>query len=114
MVVVINHDQVAELQVTGGGGSLGGDTLHGTAITEEGVRVVVDQVETWLVEDSTSVSLGNGQTDGVSEALTKRSGGNLDTRGIVSLGVTGGDGVDLLIEKSGNAALAHCNLWNSL
>jgi hypothetical protein len=42
------------------------------------------------------VSLGNGQTDGVGETLAKRTSGDLDTGGVVSLGVTGGDAVELL------------------
>ena len=99
MVVVVNHNKVAELQVTGGRGGLGGDTFHGATITEEAVGVVVDQVETGLVEDGGSVSLGDGETDGVTETLTERTGGDLDTGGVVGLGVTGGDAVDLLFRR---------------
>jgi hypothetical protein len=58
--------------------------------------VVVDKVKAGLVEDTSSVSLGNGQTDGVGETLAKRTSGDLDTGGVVSLGVTGGDAVELL------------------
>lgn len=96
MVVIIDGNEVAQLQVTSHGGSLGGDTLHGAAITEEGVGVVVDEVKAGLVEDTSGVSLGNGQTDGVGETLAERTSGDLDTGGVVSLGVTRSDAVDLL------------------
>lgn len=98
VVVIVDSDEVAELQVTGKRSSLGGNTLHGTAITEEGVGVVVDELEAGLVEDSAGVSLGNGKTNSVGETLTQRTGGDLNTRGIVGLGVTGGDAVKLLGE----------------
>jgi hypothetical protein len=42
------------------------------------------------------VGLGHGETDGVSETLAERTSGDLDTGGVVSLGVTGGDAVNLL------------------
>lgn len=60
VVVIVNHDKVAELQVTRSAGSLAGNTFHGTSITEETVCVVVDDIVARLVEDSGSVSLSNG------------------------------------------------------
>jgi hypothetical protein len=96
VVVIINGNQVAELQVTGHRGGLAGNTLHSTAITEEAVCVVVDQVIARLVEDGGGVSLSNGQTNSVGETLTQRTSGDLDTRGVVSLGVTGSDAINLL------------------
>jgi hypothetical protein len=96
VVIVVDGNQVAELKVTGHGGGLGGDTLHGAAITEESVGVVVEQLEAGLVVDTTGVGLGHGETDGVSETLAERTSGDLDTGGVVSLGVTGGDTVNLL------------------
>lgn len=96
MVVVVDGNQVAELQVTSHGGSLAGNTLHSTAITEEGVGEVVEQLVAGLVEDTTGVGLGNGQTNSVGETLAKRTSGDLNTGGVVGLGVTGGDAVELL------------------
>lgn len=58
--------------------SLGGDTLHSTSITEEGICVVVEEGETGLVELSGAVGLGNGETDGVGETLTERASGDLN------------------------------------
>jgi hypothetical protein len=94
VVVIVDGNEVSELQVTGSGGSLASNTLHGAAITEEHVDVVVDQLVAGLVEDGSSVLLSNGETDGIGETLTKRASSDLDTGG---LGVTGGDAVDLLL-----------------
>jgi hypothetical protein len=50
--------------------------------------VVVDKLEAVLVESSSSVSLGNGQTNSVGDTLTEGTSGNLDSGSVVSLGVT--------------------------
>jgi hypothetical protein len=99
VVVIIDGDEVAELQVTGSGGGLGGNTLHGATITEEGVGVVVDEVETGLVEGTSSLGLGHGKTNSVGETLTKRTSGDLNSGGVVSLGVTGGNAVNGLVSR---------------
>lgn len=99
VVVIVDGNEVSELQVTSHGCSLAGNTLHSTTITEEHVSVVVDQIEARLVEDSTGVRLSHGETDGIGETLAKRTSGHLNTRGIVSLGMTRCDAVDLLITK---------------
>lgn len=97
VVVVVDGNEVTELQVTGSGGGLGGDTLHGATITEEGVGVVVDKVEAGLVEGTSSLGLGHGKTNSVGETLTKRTSGDLNSGGVVGLGVTGSDAVNGLI-----------------
>ena len=74
---------------------LGSNTLLETSISEETVGEVVEDLETVLVVDGTHVSLGNGETDSVSDTLTEGTGGDLDTVSDTDLGVTGGDGVDL-------------------
>ena len=91
VVIIVNHDKVAELQVTGSGGSLRGNTLLGATITEEAVGVVVNQVVVWLVEDGGSVGLGDSETDSVGETLAKRTSGDLNTGCVMGLRVTGGD-----------------------
>jgi hypothetical protein len=58
--------------------------------------VVVDQLEAGLVEDASSMLLGNGQTDGIGETLTERASGDFNARSVVCFGVTRGDAVDLL------------------
>lgn len=59
--------------------------------------MVVEELVARLVEGGGSLGLSNGETDRVGETLAEGTGGDLDTRGIVGLGVTGGDAVDLLI-----------------
>lgn len=85
--------------MTGHGGSLAGNTLHSTAVTEEAVGVVVEEVIAGLVEGGTGLSLGNGETDGVGETLTERTSGDLNTGGVVSFGVTRGLAVELLLKS---------------
>ncbi len=96
MVVVVDADEVAELQVASSTGSLAGHTLHSTAIAEEDVCMVVEEVKARLVEQGARVSLCNGKSYSVREALTKRASGHLDTGRVVGFGVAGGDAVDLL------------------
>jgi hypothetical protein len=108
VVVIVDTNQVAKLKVTGHGGGLGGNTLHNTAITEEHVGVVVEQIEAGLVVDTTGVGLGHGETDGVGKTLAERTSGDLNTGGVVGLGVTGGDAVNLL-HKS--ATVCFAQLW---
>jgi hypothetical protein len=96
VVVVVDTDQLSELQVTSLGSGLRGNTLHSTSISEETVGVVVEELETGLVEAGGEVSLSHGKTDGIGETLSKRTSGDLNTGGVVSLGVTGGLGSKLL------------------
>jgi hypothetical protein len=96
VVVIVDGNEVSELQVTGSGSSLAGNTLHSAAITEEHVDVVVDQLVAGLVEDGGGVLLSNGKTNGVGETLTERASRDFDTGGVVGLGVTGCDAVNLL------------------
>jgi hypothetical protein len=96
VVVVVDGNQVAKLQVTSSRSSLASNTLHGAAITEEAVCVVVEQGVSGLVENTTAVGLSDSQTNGVGETLTEGTSGHLNTRGVVSLGVAGSDTVELL------------------
>lgn len=95
MVVVVDGNQVAELQMTSGGSSLAGNALHGAAIAEECVGVVVDQLEARLVEDSGGVCLCDRKTHSVCEALAKRTGGDFNAGCIVGLWMTGSLAVHL-------------------
>jgi hypothetical protein len=94
LVVVPDGNEVAKLEVTSQRGSLAGDTLHQAAIAEESVSVVVDERETFLVEDSSGMSLGNGQTNSVGDTLAEGTSGDLNTGSVVSLGVTGSAAVN--------------------
>lgn len=96
MVVIIDGNQIVELQMASRACCLTRNALHEATVAEEGVSVVVDQVETWLVEDSSGVFLRNSQANGVRETLSQRSGGDLNTGSVVRLGVTRSDTVHLL------------------
>ncbi len=113
MVVIVDTNQVTEFQVTSRGGGLTGNTLHSTAITEVDICVVVEEVVAGLVEHTTAVGLGNGQTNSVGETLTEGTSGHLNTGGVVSLGMTGGDAVELLEQlllANGQAAVGMVKL----
>ena len=96
VVVIVDGNQVAKLQVASSGCSFACNTLHSAAIAEEHVGVVVDQLVTRLVEDSCSVRLPNSETDGIGETLAKRASRDFDTGSVVGFWVTGSDAVDLL------------------
>lgn len=97
MVVVPDGNEVAELKVTSQRASLARDTLHQAAVAEEAVCVVVSNGEAGLVEDSSSVSLGHGKTDGVADTLAKGASGDLNAGGVLSLGVTRSLAADFLL-----------------
>ena len=97
VVVIIDHDQVAQLQMASSGGSLAGNTLHSTAITKEAVCVVVDQVIAGFVEHCSSVLLGDGETDSIGETLAKRTSGDFNAGCVVGFGMAWSNAVDLLL-----------------
>jgi hypothetical protein len=93
VVVVVDANQVSKLQMASHASSLAGDTLHGASITEKEKCVVVDQVEAILVVDGGGVCLGNGKTNGISEALAEWSSCDFDTWGIMRLRMTRCDAI---------------------
>ncbi|MNS45853.1 hypothetical protein D3C72_783310 [compost metagenome] len=94
-VVIPERDQFAQLQSTGQGARLVGDTFHQAAVAHEGVGVVVDDVVTRLVELLGHGLLGDRHAHGIGDALTQRASGGLDARGITVLRVTRGARVQL-------------------
>lgn len=83
MVVIVDGNEVSELEMASKGSSLGSNTLLGASITKENKGVVVNEVVSWLVEDTLEMGLTNGDTDSVGETLSERTGGDLNTWGIV-------------------------------
>ena len=69
MIVVIDHDEISQLQVTCGTSSLACNSLHSTSISENAVGMIVDYLKTRLVEDGSSMGLGNGKTDSIGKSL---------------------------------------------
>jgi phosphoribosylformylglycinamidine (FGAM) synthase-like amidotransferase family enzyme len=100
VVVIIDGDQVAELQMTSKGGGFASNTLLSATISEEHESVVVDQVKAGLVEDGAGMGLCNGQTNSIGETLAQGAGCDFDTWGVVRLRVARSDGVDLLFSVS--------------
>ncbi len=96
MIVVIDHDEVAQLQVTGRTCGFAGNTLHGAAITKNTECMVVNKLEAWLVEMCSSLSLSNCQSNGICEALTQWASSNLNPLRILAFGMAGCDAVNVL------------------
>ncbi len=72
------------------------NTFLETAITEENIGVVVEELVTRTVEGSGIVSFSGSQTNSVGDTLTERASGDLNTGSVVSLGVTRSTAVDRL------------------
>ena len=95
VVVVVEDDQLAEAPVTGEGGGFARHTFHVATVTHDTVGVVVDDFAVRLVEATGKVLLNHGETDGVTDTHTERTGGDFDTVGDEVLRVTRGLGVPL-------------------
>jgi hypothetical protein len=78
VVIIINHDEVAQLQMPSYASGLAGDSLHCAAISEETVGMVIHELESWLVEFCASFGLCNRKSYSVRETLPQRAAGNLN------------------------------------
>lgn len=72
------------------------DAFHSATITKESVRMIVDEVKSWLVEGRSSLCLGDGEADSIGEPLTQRARGDFNACGIERFRMARGDAVDLL------------------
>lgn len=95
LVIVVQHDELAEAQVAGQRRGLRGHALLQAAVAADDVRVVVHDVEAVLVELGGQVLLGNGQPHGVRDALAQRARGHLDAGRAEVLRVAGRLGAPL-------------------
>ena len=94
VVVVVDHDEVAEPLVPGQRGHLVADAFLDVAVGDEGVDVVVERAAARLgvrVVQSALAARGHGHADRVADALAERPGGGLHARRQAVLGVPGGD-----------------------
>ena len=105
VIIVVDANQVAELQMASSASSFTGNTFHGTAIAKEAIGVVVDYLEAGLVEDGSSVSLTNGKSNGIRETLTQGASGNFNTRGVMGFWMARGDATHLLSKYVNEASL---------
>ena len=55
--------------------------------------MVIDELEAWLIELGSCVSLCNCKTDGIRKTLTEGTRSDFDTGCILSFGVTGCDAI---------------------
>ena len=62
VIVIIYRDEIAQLQMTRGTSSFTGNAFHRAAIPEKAVRMVVHQLESWLVECRSGMSLCYSKT----------------------------------------------------
>ena len=84
VVVVIDAHEPTEPEVAGQGRSLVRQPLGEIAVAGDAPGAVVDHV---AAEARPELSLGDGQPDGVGDALSEGAGGHLDAIGVPSLGV---------------------------
>ncbi|CAI1962870.1 Uncharacterised protein [Serratia proteamaculans] len=94
-VVIVEGGQFAELEGTGQRTDFVGDAFHHAAVAHKGVGVVVDHVMARAVELRAQGTFGNGETDGVGDALTQWAGGGFHARGVAVFRVTRSFGVQL-------------------
>jgi len=98
VVVVINHDEVTELQMTSSASCLARNALHGAAVAEEAVRVVVYEVVAGLVKDTGSMGLRHRQSYRICETLAQGTSRDFDALGVVSLRMTWANAINFLQE----------------
>lgn len=88
--------------MTSSTGGLTCNTFLCTSVTEEAVSVVVDNLKAWFVEFCSSVGLSNGKTNGICEALSKRTSSDLNAVSIMTFGMTRRDAIQLLLRLLDN------------
>src|SRR6185312_1550803 len=80
MVVIIEVDQLAELQMAGERSRLRGDALHQVAVADDPVCEMIDDFGAGAIVACGQVRFGHRQTYAIAEALTERARGRLDAR----------------------------------
>ncbi|CAI1167777.1 Uncharacterised protein [Serratia liquefaciens] len=94
-VVIVERGQFAELEGTGQGTDFVRDAFHHAAVAHKGVGVVVDHVMARAVELRGQGAFGNGEADGVGDALAQWAGGGFHAWGVAVFRVARGFGVQL-------------------
>lgn len=72
VVVIIDGNEVAELEMSGQRDGFSGNTLLQTTVSKECVGMVVEEWESVAVEGGTSLGLGDSETDGVADTCRAR------------------------------------------
>ncbi len=94
-IVIVESDQLVQAKGASQRADFMGDAFHQTAVAHEHIGVVIDDLVPVAVELRSHDLLGHGEADGIGQALTQRTGGGLDARGIAELRVTRGLAVQL-------------------
>ena len=95
VVVVVDPAEVVEAQVAGQRRRFRRNALHHAAVSANGIDVVVEDLEAGPVVAVGEPLLGDGHAHARGDALPERTGGGLDARDPVVLGVTRGLAVEL-------------------
>ena len=82
-VVVVKGNQFVQLPRTGQRTGFMGNAFHQATVAEENVGVVIDDIETGLVEFFSQQLFSQCHADTVRNTLSKRTGCGIDTRGQV-------------------------------
>ena len=103
LVVVVEHVERAEAEMSGERGGFGGDALHQVAVADERPHVVVEKrgVRSRAVEAGSEHLARHRHADRVAEPLAERSGGGLD-----ALRVSRARGVPESSSRAGGTAAA--------
>jgi hypothetical protein len=72
------------------GSSFGSDTFLKTAVTEDDVGIIVENLKARLVESSGKLSLSKSKTNSVGNTLTERTSGDFNTFSMAAFRVTRG------------------------
>ena len=86
-VVVVDHRELAELEVTAERRGLLGHTLHQVAVGADAEHAVIDDLVARAVVARGEHALGERKADHVADALAERAGRDLDARRVAELRV---------------------------
>ena len=95
VVAVVQKNEFVEFVVTRNGNSFLRDTFLQVAVTAHNVCVMVYKRQVIAVKLCRKETFRHGKTDAHCNALTKGTGGSVDTGGNVHFGVTGSSGMKL-------------------
>ena len=90
LIVVIEHDELAQCEGAGHGGGLRRDAFLQIAVRNYGVGVVVDDLMAGFVEPAGQPALGQSHANSVAEALAQGAGGGLHAGGYAVFGMARG------------------------
>ena len=95
VVVVVEHDQLAQLERAGQRAGLVRDAFHQAAVAGEHPGVVIDDVVLVGVVAGGQQFFGQRHADAIGQALPQRAGGGFHARRVLALGVARRHGMEL-------------------